>query len=333
MIGPGAPPYIIAEIGLNHNGNVDQAIAMARAAAESGARAAKFQLFRSDRFIASDASLGDEGPGSLRRFFEQFELSRDEWKRLATEVRSTGMDFFCSVFDEDSLDFYLSLNPGVVKIASSDIDNFPLLKAVSQTGLPVMLSTGAADENDIVNALGILTDAPARLLFLCVSSYPAGADDYPLGALIRWTKDYDVLTGLSDHTPDSRIALASAALGTDAWEKHFTLDRSLPGPDQSISIVPDELKKLVSDIGLIRDLVSRSEKSPSVSEINVRKYGRRALYLKSDMPAGAEINEENVIPMRPGGDGVSASLIRTVVGRRLRHSMSAGRLLREDDLE
>lgn len=332
-IGDDFPPYIIAEIGLNHNGDIDLAIQMAKAAARSGASAAKFQMYKSERFIAPDASLGDGGPGSLRKFFQQFELTQDEWKHLASEVRLLGLDFFCSVFDEESLDFYLTLDPRVIKIASTDIDNIPLLNAVSKIGLPVMLSTGASNEDDIVRALGILRDVPGVLLFLCVSSYPAGPDDYPLGALVRWKKEYQVLTGLSDHTSDSRIAIASAALKMDALEKHFTLNRLLPGPDQSLSINPDELSALSNDVSLIRELVSRDRKAPVFSESAVRTYGRRSLYLRDDLKSGSVIGVEKLIPLRPGGEGISVSRIDDVVGKIVKHDLSAGTLLREDILK
>ncbi len=329
-IGYNSPPYIIAEIGLNHNGDLTTALEQVKQAAKNGAHCAKFQLYNPELFIYSDAALGDGEPGSLQDFFRQFTLSESDWKILAAETRKMGLDFLCSVFDEKSLEFYMSLSPSFIKIASADIDNEPLLRSVNKTGLPILLSTGTASEAEVEHALSLLNNASSILLFLCVSSYPARPADYNLSVLKTWQEKFPVLTGLSDHTEDNRLAIASVALGACAIEKHFTSNRNLPGPDQSLSIEPAELSALAQDARLIWDTTREKEKTISESEIGVRQHGRRALFASRDIQAGEILNKESIVPLRPGSAGIPINRYSELIGKTINKSIKKGEPVLED---
>ncbi len=326
-IGYAHPIYFIAEIGLNHNGNLSLAKQMVDAAADAGASAAKFQLFHTPSFIHPESRFGD-GPGeNLQDFFRKFEFSASEWRQLADYTRSRNMDFLCSVFDIPSLELYLTLQPSIIKIASADIDNRILLDAVRDTGLPAMLSTGTADETELMRALSWLGPEKPPILLLCVSSYPARVSDYSLGVLNCWGSLVDVVIGISDHTLDNRLAVASIALNACIVEKHFTIDRTLPGPDQALSITPEELKELVNSLQEVRQACRRKKKESVESESNVRKFGRRSLYMATDRPAGSVLAWSDLIPMRPGGSGVPASDAIGVIGKKLKKDLHIHQLL------
>ena len=306
QIGFEYPPYLIAEIGLNHNGDINLARSQVDAAAEAGAMAAKFQLYNVDYFIDAHASLGERGPGSLREFFRQFELSPEDWRILAAHTRKRGLDFFCSIFDAPSLELYQSLSPRLVKIASCDIDNRLLLEDCAALNLPILLSTGTAEEWEVEAALQWLGLAHQPVLFQCVSAYPARAADYNLSVLPAWRKKHDVLVGVSDHIETNEISFAAVALGARAIEKHFTMDRKLPGPDQMISVDPAGFKELALGARRVFDSLGNGTKTRQRSEMPSYAGGRRSLYAARDLKAGETPAREDLLALRPGG-GISPS--------------------------
>ncbi len=310
-IGPEHPTYLIAEIGLNHNGSLELAREIVTAAAGAGAHAAKFQLYASDAFIDEQSSLGDAGPGSLRDFFRQFELKQDEWAALAEHTRAAGLDFFCSVFDRESLDFYLSLEPRLIKIASCDVDNRLLIEDCRETKLPLLISTGTATQDEVARAVEWLGDSPA-VLMQCVSSYPAQAEDYNLNVLPAWAERYGLPVGLSDHCEHNYVSLASVALGACVIERHFTSARSLPGPDQALSLEPSHLADLAAGVKAVRAGLGTGRKAPTASEEPARVGGRRSLHVRSDVRGG--VKRQDLIALRPGG-GVSPAEYERYLGR------------------
>ena len=327
------PPYLIAEIGLNHNGDFDLARRMADAAHANGAHAAKFQLYRSRDFINPGARLGDGPPGSLADFFAQFELQPDEWHRLAAHVREQGLDFFCSVFDRPSLALYAELNARLIKIASCDIDNRMLFEDVledfvapgarDKTRPAILFSTGTSDEAEVERALAYIPPETPRVIFECVSSYPAAPADYNLSVLRRWRQRYRCPVGLSDHTMGNSLSIAAVALGARAIERHFTLDRHMPGPDQSISLDPEDFRRMSSDIAEVFAAGGAGRKTPAESEAAPRKFGRRTIYAAHTIPAGHAPSREDLIAQRPGG-GVSPDVYPDVIGRLAVREIPAG---------
>lgn len=331
-IGSRYPPYLIAEIGLNHNGDLDLARRLVDAAADSGASAAKFQMFSSDEFIGEDAELGGAGPGSLREFFRSFELSSEEWDRLAAHTRGAGLDFLCSIFDQTSLDRYLALNPEMVKIASGDLTNTPLIRATLAANLPLLISTGMAEETEIEELVGSLPPGTKFLLLQCVSSYPARPEEYNLRTLLRWSEKYSCPVGLSDHTSDHTLAAAAVALGATLVEKHFTLDRNLPGPDQKMSLEPRDFRELERITRTVWESLGDGRKRCMPSERGARTAARRSLYSTRDLPSKHNLGDSDLIALRPGG-GIPAAELEHLIGRKLRIPLAAGKRLEYDDLE
>ncbi len=323
VIDESAPVYLIAEIGLNHNGDAALARDSIDAAAAAGASAVKFQLFDADYFIDARATLGDGPPGSLREFFRGFQLPRDTWADLARHARAKRVDFFCSIFDSPSLALHRELRPPLIKIASCDITNRPLLKAARAEGLPVLLSTGTADEPEVARAVEWLRGVPLVLL-QCVSAYPAEPGDYNLKVLARFRERFGLPVGISDHCPGNAVSLAAIALGACAVERHFTLDRSLPGPDHALSLEPAEFLQLANDARAVRAaLAGDGIKRATPAEDGPRRFGRRSLYCARDVRAGQAVGADDLLPLRPGG-GIGPEHAGDLVGRIWARDAKAG---------
>ena len=304
---------MIAEIGLNHNGDIDLARRIADSAFESGANAAKFQIFSPDHFISGSVMLS--AGSSLKDFFSQFVLGEKEWILLSDHVGSLGMDFFCSVFDDVSLEFYLqNLNPSLVKTASGDMNNRILIEKASRSGIPFILSTGTADQDEVDKALQWVPGDVQLILMHCVSSYPAKIQDYNLNVLSGWREKYSYPLGLSDHTESDTVSIAAVALGACVIEKHFTLDKNMPGPDQKLSLNPAEFSGLVRSCRDAFDSLGDGRKKCSESELPARNGGRRSLHASQPVSQGEEFSENNIIPLRPAG-GVDADKFYDFPGR------------------
>lgn len=319
-----APPYLIAEIGLNHNGDVELARRMIDAAAESGAHAAKFQLFRSDVFINPRAKLGDGAPGSLSAFFGQFELKPAEWRVVAEHARRAGLDFFCSVFDAPSFELYRDLGASLLKIASSDLNNQSLFEFAAAGPWGLLISAGASEEAEVERAVSWLPADLPLLVFECVSHYPAEPEEYNLSVLSRWRNTFHVQTGLSDHCPENWTSFAAVALGAAAIEKHFTLSHDLPGPDQKLSATPAQFRELADGARAL--FLARRDRArvPAESEAPVRRYGRRSLYAARFVPAGTPLTAADLIAARPGGVGLAADQWHAAAGRSYAFDLQAG---------
>ncbi len=217
-------PYIIAEIGLNHNGDERLAIQMIESAHRAGAHAVKFQLYRTEEFIERRASLPSAVEGSLFEFFKQFELSEISWLKIKEVTDKLKIDFFCSVFDNQSLIFYKEkLKVDFIKVASTDLNNYLLLDQIKKMSFRVFLSTGASEESEIEE--NIKKFGSPYVLMQCVSNYPSQPREYNLSLLPYWKEKYNCNVGVSDHCVENHVALASYFFGAIALEKHFTIDK------------------------------------------------------------------------------------------------------------
>ncbi|PKL32292.1 MAG: hypothetical protein CVV45_13495 [Spirochaetae bacterium HGW-Spirochaetae-10] len=332
VIGEDGAAYLIAEIGLNHNGDEALAVRMIEEAARSGVHCVKFQLYQSDLFFDRNARFGEGPPGSLSDFFRQFELSRESWKRLARASDENGVDFLCSVFDYESLVFYKELletsghKTHYLKIASTDLTNRILLEQAKSMGFEILLSTGASVEDEVARTIDWI-GRPA-VLFQCVSSYPALPADYNLSLLPAWKRKYGCAIGVSDHCESLAVSMAAAAIGivgSDgiAIERHFTVDRNLPGPDQALSSTPSQMRELREGVDLLRAAKGTGIKEGMSSEEGVRKYGRRSLYYRKALPAGHTLSIDDIIALRPGG-GIPVEQYTGFVGRSLKHAVQQG---------
>lgn len=319
-------PYIIAEIGLNHNGDENLAIHLLEAAARSGADAVKFQLYKTENFIEKTASLPSSIEGSLFEFFKKFELSEQTWIKLKELADKLKVDFLCSVFDHESLLFYKTkLNDNIIKVASTDLNNYYLLDEIKKLNFQMILSTGASEEQEIEKV--IERYGKPYILMQCVSNYPANPKDYQLSLLPYWKSKYNCNVGISDHTIGTLLATTSFFFDCSAIEKHFTIDKKLPGPDQSLSITPDELRNLKHDLKIIYQSIGEPNKLPLDSEENVRILGRRSLFYNKDLEKGHKITKDDLIALRPGG-GIPPNEYELILNKELKENVKKGERVR-----
>ena len=340
LIGPGQPVFVIAEAGVNHNGDLKMARALIDVAAEAGADAVKFQTFRADLLATSDAPKAEyqlQTTGDAESQFEmlrRLELSADAHRELQSYCNERGIIFLSTPFDEEAVDLLDELGVPAFKISSGDLTNSPLLEYVAGKGKPVILSTGMSELAELIEAVSVLNTAGCEnpVLLHCVSNYPADASEVNLRAMQTMRSAFDVPVGFSDHTEGIDVALAAVALGACVIEKHFTLDRTLPGPDHRASLEPAELRELVRSIRRVESALGNGRKVPSASEIETAKVARRSLVAARDIPAGATLQREMVVLRRPG-TGMSSTMIEMLVGRKTLREIAAGAILAEDMFE
>ncbi|NIQ03889.1 MAG: hypothetical protein GWO19_27235, partial [Nitrospinaceae bacterium] len=264
----------------------------------------------------------------LYEFFQRVELTRADYQELFALARELHLPLFSTPFDEESLDLLVELGVPAVKVASPDLTHRPFLSQVARTGLPVVLSTGMGTESEIARALETLRKAgnDDLLLLHCVSNYPARYEEMNLACLPVLESRFQVPVGLSDHTPDTLAAVVAASLGAVMIEKHFTLDRTLPGPDQAMSLEPQDLKALKESTGKVRTLLGRGVKTVQPSERAVQLGARRSLVARVDLEPGTILTEDRIAIKRPG-TGIPPEDLDRVVGRRVTSRISAEELL------
>lgn len=335
-VGRGSPCFVIAEAGINHNGSLDMALALVKAASDAGCHAVKFQTYLIDVLAAADAPMADYQKantglsGSQSDLLKSCELDRAAHEVLIRECRRLGITFLSTPFDDPSLDLLADLGVPALKISSGDVTNTPFLQRASGLGVPVILSTGMATMEEVAGAATALRSAPFALLH-CVSSYPADPADCNLPAMRQLEEAFHVPVGFSDHTTGFDVTLAAVALGASILEKHITLDRSLPGPDHAASLEPAELSAMMDSLRRVEAAVVAREKRPSAGELGTAAVARKSLHFRRDLPAGSILCEEDLAAMRPG-TGISPSRRAMVVGRRLSRDVRAGAMVAEDML-
>lgn len=339
VIGPGRPCFVIAEAGVNHNGDLGLARQLVEVAASAGADAVKFQTFRAERLVTAGAPKAayqqrqtdaEEGQlGMLRRL----ELSREGHLELMALCRKLGILFLSTPFEEESADLLEALGVEAYKLPSGEITNLPLLAHVARKGRPLILSTGMASLGEVEAAVEAITAAgnPDLALLHCVSSYPTAPADANLRAMATLASAFRRPVGYSDHTEGIAIPLAAVALGACILEKHFTLDRTLPGPDQQVSLEPDELRALVAGIRQVEAALGDGLKRPAACEINTAAVARKSLVAAVDIPEGAVLTAASIAIKRPG-TGLAPALLPHLLGRRTRTAITRDALLRLEDL-
>jgi N-acetylneuraminate synthase/N,N'-diacetyllegionaminate synthase len=338
-IGRGHPCFVIAEAGVNHNGDVDRARALIDAAAGAGADAVKFQSFSADRLVTPAAAKAayqrrtTDPAESQAAMLRALELSPDAQRALFAHARARGIVFMSSPFDPDSADLLAALPVPAFKLGSGEITNLPFLAYVAGKGLPVILSTGMSTLDEVVVAVDTIRGAGCRALAVlhCVSDYPARPEDANLHAMATLAAALAAPVGFSDHTPGIAVALAAVALGAAIVEKHLTLDRTLPGPDHAASLEPAELAALVAGVRAVEAALGDGVKAPRGAELANREVARRSLAAAVDIAAGEVIEAGMVTALRPG-TGIPPGRLCDVVGRRTRRAVAAHALLAWDDL-
>lgn len=318
--------YLIAEAGSNHNGSYRTARRLVVEAALAGAAAVKFQLFSLENLIAPEAferALGIKDP-SWRQGFRKLEFPLAWLPRLRRVADRAGIDLLCTPFDLPRLARYLEMQPPAVKIASGDVTFAPLLQAAGRSGLPVILSTGAAKEEEIASALA-LTGRKRTVLLDCVMAYPAQAAAYGLSRMEKLGKTFATPVGISDHTRSDALASILVQRGACVVEKHFTLDRRQAGADHAMSMEPEGLRLLV--VALQEALALRIPPRGLRGDERERVYARRAIYARTDIAPGELLTADNCIALRPAAGGIAAWQWDRLLGTKSERPIPAGALI------
>jgi len=328
---------IIAEAGVNHNGDMSLAKELIAAAAEAGADLVKFQTFIAANIISRSAPKAEYQKGatdpqeSQQEMVRKLELTRENHLELIAECQKQGIGFFSTAFDKDSIDLLEELGGAdVVKVPSGELTNLPYLRYLTRHGKHVLLSTGMADLGEIEAAINVVEQAGTprdRITVLhCTTEYPTPMEDVNLRAMANIGKAFGVAVGYSDHTPGIEVPIAAVALGATVIEKHFTLDRNLPGPDHQASLEPHELKAMVEGIRNIEKALGDGIKRPSPSELKNKPIARKSLVAARPIKAGEPFSEENMMAKRPG-TGISPMQWDEVIGRRAPRDFSEDELI------
>lgn len=337
-IGVDFSPYVIAEMSANHNGDISNAYKIIEMALRAGADAVKLQTYTPDTItmdMDSPDFLIDEGLWKGKTLYELYQQAYMPWewhKPLFEYARKIGITLFSSPFDNTAVDLLEDLNSPAYKIASFEAVDLPLIKYVARTGKPMIISTGMADAEEILEAIEAARGGGCEELAIlhCVSGYPAPSEDYNLRTLIDMQERFEVPVGLSDHTLDNTTAIASIALGVCIVEKHVTLDRNGGGPDDSFSLEPNELKQLCTDTQTAWQALGKVDYGRKSSELGNVKF-RRSLYFVKDIKAGEVITKEHVKSIRPGY-GLAPKHIEIILGKTVNVKKNKGDPLSLEDV-
>jgi N-acetylneuraminate synthase/N,N'-diacetyllegionaminate synthase len=324
---------VIAEIGVNHDGDVGRAEALVRAAAGAGADAVKLQCFRPGRLLSADARLAGYQAGQAvdaAGLLERLTLGPAELADLAEVTRGLGLRFVLTPFSLEDLDDLASIGVDAVKVASPDAVNTPLLEASAGLGRPMLISTGTADLDELGPAAAAVA-ARGGALLQCVSAYPTPEPDAALGGIAAIRQRFGLATGYSDHTPAEDGGALAVAAGACVVEKHLTYDRSAAGPDHAASLEPAAFERYVAAVRRATAMLGPVAKRCGAVERDVRAVSRQSVCVTRDLPAGHVLRAGDLTVKRPG-TGLPAARLASVLGRRLARAVQGDRLLRAEDL-
>lgn len=337
-IGPDHSPYVIAELSANHNGKIETALRIIEEAKKAGADAVKLQTYKPDTITLNCNSEDFKIRGGLwdgRTLYELYEEAHMPWdwhKPLFEHARNLGITIFSSPFDNTAVDLLEDLNTPAYKIASFEAIDLPLIKYAASTGKPMIISTGMADAQEILEAIDAAKEGGCKQLAIlhCVSGYPAPSEDYNLRTIPDMIGRFGLVTGLSDHTLDNTTAITSVAMGASIIEKHFTLERSGGGPDDSFSLEPAELVALCRDSKTAWAALGNVDYGRKSSELGNVQF-RRSLYFVKNMKAGDVITADCIRSVRPGF-GLAPKHLDAILGRSVSHDIMANSPVLQQDL-
>ena len=331
-------PYIIAEAGVNHNGSVDMALEIIECAAHAGADCVKFQAFSADQLVTESAPKASyqydpENPSqSQYEMLKSLELDPENFALLASHCRQLQIDFMVTPFSIDWAKKLLEYDLTAFKVSSSHVTSLDFLEKLGNLGLPVILSTGMCDLDEVSAAVGVLENVDKLALLHCVSMYPTPFDKANLRAIKTLHAEYNVPVGFSDHTVETITGSLAVAAGAVILEKHFTLDKVLPGPDHSTSLTPDDFKQYVQLVSKVTEIMGDGIKQPAGGEYAVRDVARLSLAAACDIAPGTIITDKMLTAKRPG-TGISPADKHKIVGQKSRCEIEKGELIYPDAIE
>jgi N,N'-diacetyllegionaminate synthase len=326
---------IIAEAGVNHNGDLNLAKKLIDVASDAGADFVKFQTFKALNLVTKDAKkasyqLAANSQESQHDMLRRLELTEEMHYELLDYCSSRKIGFLSTAFDIQSVDFLLNLGQKFFKIPSGEIDNLPYLRHIGKLGLPIFLSTGMSTMDDIQLAIGALEGAGVsrdRIVVLhCTTEYPAPMNDVNLRAMLTIKNAFNVVVGYSDHTLGIEVAIAAVAMGAKVIEKHFTLDRNLAGPDHKASLEPEELRTMILAIRNIEIALGNDLKAPTSNELSNKLVSRKSIVASRTINIGDVFTVENIAAKRPG-TGISPMRWDEIIGQRAKRAFSADDLI------
>ncbi len=340
VVGAGHPPYIIAEVGSNHNGDMGLCRQLIDAAAEAGAHAVKFQSWSEASLIAEEefarnTQYSDKKKhfGSLREMVRAYQFTAEQHREAKQHCDARGVAFCSTPFSNEEVDLLVALGVPFLKIASMDIVHLPLLRYVARQQRPVVISTGMATLAEIEQAVAVIrAEGNSQIVLLhCVSIYPPDYGMIHLRNMPTLERAFDVPVGFSDHTLGTAIPLAAIALGAHVIEKHFTLDKEMEGWDHAISANPAELRTIVEEGKHIFEALGSEQRQVSAAELEKRRKFRRSLVARRALEKGSVLSEDDLAAKRPG-TGISPSEIGYVIGRTLTSAIGEDQVLQWGDL-
>ena len=331
--------FIIGEIGVNHNGDLDKALEMIDVAADAGANAVKFQTFNAERLVTASAPKAayqqrqDPDSQTQIEMLKRLELHTDDYKNIKRRAEEKGVLFMSTPFDEESADFLVELGVSLFKVSSGDLTHLRFLQHLARKSLPMIISTGMGTLSEVEDAVAAIRDAgaPELAILHCVSNYPAAPHEANLRAIETLSHAFGTAVGWSDHMEGSIVSIAAVARGAQIIEKHYTLDRSLPGPDHAASLEPEEFRRFVDALRTTEAALGSGVKAPSAAEQDVAKVARRSLTAAIDIPAGEIITADMISTRRPG-DGLPPKREQEVLGRRAARMITAGSTIKWEDV-
>ena len=333
--------FIIAEIGINHNGDVNMAKKMIDEAKKCGVNAVKFQTFKAEEFITDKTltytykSQGREITESQIDMFKRYEFNKDEWKSVFDYCDKVGILGFTTPQNKSDLDFILDITDlELLKVGSDDLTNLPLLEYYASKNIPMIISTGMSYEKEVAHAILTIKDAGCEDLTVlhCISSYPTEDKDVNMKKMLNIRDTFDIRVGFSDHTIDHFSSVMAVSMGARVIEKHFTLDRDLPGPDHWFSSDPEEMKILVDNIRKAEIILGDGNLVPTPDEEEMRKICRRSIVTSKDLKAESILSMDDLDFKRPG-TGLPPSMVVNVVGKKLVVDVNKGSMVDTDMVE
>ena len=336
-IGDGQPAFIIAEAGVNHNGDVELGFRLIDVAKEAGADAVKFQTFKSEEIAAAEAPMAEYQKENLaieesqQAMLKKLELKAEDYHRLLQHCNEVGITFISTPFDRSSVDLLVAMDVPAIKVSSGDLTDLPLLEHLGRQNKPVILSTGMGNLSEIEEALAALATRDLALLH-CVSDYPAPLETINLRAIETMRSAFALPIGYSDHTLGSEASLGAIAMGACIIEKHLTLDSKDEGPDHAASMEPDAFRDFVTAIRNLEVCLGDGVKRPRGNEPETAKVVRKSLAAARDLAPGEPLTEISLTSKRPG-TGIPPRERPQLIGRRVRRAIEAGTLLDHSDFE
>lgn len=329
FIGEGEPCFIIAEIGINHNGDINLAKKMIDEAIECGVDAVKFQVFKAEEFVSdlsSNYTYKSEGKAitePMLDMFKRYEFEAEEWKEIFEYCKKKMIEFFVTPQNPSDLDLVLSIiDIPAIKVGSDDLTNLELLEYYAKKNMPMIISSGMAYLSEIEDAINTIQDTGNKDLIIlhCISSYPADTEEVNLKKILTIKQAFDVLVGFSDHTIGYTASIGAVVLGAKVIEKHFTLDKNLPGPDHWFSANLDEMKQLVQAIRFVEKALGNSIIKPTPKEMEMRKIARRSIFASREIKKSDIITKDMISFKRPG-TGLPPKFEKYVLGKKAKNDI------------